>query len=91
MICLHSSLLCWKEESQMSKMLDADVIWETSLELAAAPVLIRKRDTTVGWWLDYRSTNSATRRNSIPLLFVDDCLDMLSGNIKAGRKVYILA
>ncbi|XP_052231012.1 uncharacterized protein LOC127844654 [Dreissena polymorpha] len=64
-----------EEESHLEKMLRAGVIQES------APVLIRKRDGTVRWCIDYRKLNDVTIKNVFPLPLIDDCLDTLAGNV----------
>ena len=56
-----------EEEAHLKKMLDAGVIQESISEWASAPVLIRKRDGTVRWCLDYRALNDVTTKDTFPL------------------------
>ncbi|MEX1352305.1 MAG: reverse transcriptase domain-containing protein, partial [Desulfobacterales bacterium] len=70
-----------EEKALLDKMLKAGVIQESTSDWAAAPVLIRKRDGSVRWCIDYRALNSVTVKDNFPLPFVSDCLDTLSGNI----------
>ena len=70
-----------EEESHLKKMLDAGVIKESVSEWASSPVLIRKRDGSVRWCIDYRALNDVTVKDTFPLPLVEDCLDTLAGNI----------
>ena len=70
-----------EEESHLKKMLDAGVIKESVSEWASSPVLIRKRDGSVRWCIDYRALNDVTVKDTFPLTLVEDCLDTLAGNI----------
>ena len=70
-----------EEEAHLKKMLDAGVIQESISEWASAPVLIRKRDGTVMWCIDYRALTNVTVKDTFPLPLVEDCLDSLSGNV----------
>ena len=70
-----------EEEEHLEKMLKAGVIQESTSDWAAAPVLIRKRDGTVRWCIDFRRLNAVTTRDVFPLPLVDDCLDTLSGSV----------
>ncbi len=70
-----------EEEGHLQKMMDAGVIQESMSEWASAPVLIRKRDGSVRWCIDYRALNNVTIKDTFPLPLVEDCLDTLSGNI----------
>ena len=49
-----------EEEAHLKKMLDAGVIQESVSDWASSPVLIRKRDGTVRWCIDYRGLNNVT-------------------------------
>ncbi|KAL8604518.1 hypothetical protein ACOMHN_015802 [Nucella lapillus] len=69
-----------EEEAHLRKMLDAGVIQESISEWASAPVLIRKKDGTVRWCIDYRALNDVTVKDTFPLPLVNDCLDALSGS-----------
>lgn len=48
--------LCFQEaeEKQLNKMLEAGVIRPSTSDWASVPVLIRKKDNSVHWCLDYR-------------------------------------
>ena len=70
-----------EEEGHLQKMLKAGVIEESTSPWASAPVLIRKRDGTVRWCIDYRALNNVTAKDVFPLPLVDECLDTLSGNV----------
>ena len=70
-----------EEEEHLKKMIQAGVIEESNSDWASTPVLIRKRDGTVRWCIDYRGLNKVTIKDVFPLPLVDDCLDTLSGNV----------
>ena len=70
-----------EEEANLKKMLDAGVIQESTSEWASLPVLVRKRDGTVRWCIDYRQLNNVTVKDVFPLPLVDDCLDTLTGSV----------
>ena len=70
-----------EEEAHLKKMLEAGVIQESTSEWASSPVLIRKRDGSVRYCIDYREVNKATVKDTFPLPLVDDCLDTLAGNV----------
>ncbi|MCG7869896.1 MAG: DDE-type integrase/transposase/recombinase, partial [Candidatus Thiodiazotropha taylori] len=57
------------------------MIQESSSDWASSPVLIRKRDGTVRWCIDYRKLNNVTVKDVFPLPLVDDCLDTLAGSV----------
>ena len=70
-----------EEKAHLDKMLNAGVIRPSQSEWASAPVLIRKRDGSVRWCVDYREVNKITDKDLFPLPLVEDCLDTLAGNV----------
>ena len=70
-----------EEEAHLKKMLQAGVIQDSTSDWASAPVLIRKRDGSVRWCIDYRLLNEVTVKDVFPLPLVDDCLDTLAGSV----------
>ena len=74
-----------EEEAHLKKMLEAGVIKEVASDWASSPVLIRKRDGSVRWCIDYRGLNKVTVKDVFPLPLVDDCLDTLAGNVWFSR------
>ena len=70
-----------EEEKHLEKMLKADVIEPSVSEWASSPVLVRKRDGSVRWCVDYRALNKVTKKDVFPLPLVEECMDTLSGNI----------
>ena len=69
-----------EEEAHLHKMLKTKVIRPSNSDWASAPVLVRKRDGSVRWCVDWRALNAATVKDSYPLPLVDECVDMLAGN-----------
>ena len=70
-----------QEEKHLNKMLKAGVIEPSSSEWASAPVLIRKRDGTLRWCIDYRALNAVTKKDLFPMPLVEQCIDALEGNV----------
>ena len=70
-----------EEEKELSKMLEAGVVQPSISEWASTPVLVRKRDGTVRFCIDYRALNNATVKDVYPLPLVEYCVDTLSDNI----------
>ena len=70
-----------EEEKHLEKMLKADVIEPSMSEWASSPVLVRKRDGSVRWCVDYRALNKVTKKDVFPLPLVEECMDSLSGNL----------
>lgn len=69
-----------EEEELLKKMIDAGVIQESMSDWASSPVLIRKRDGSIRWCIDYRALNEVTVKDTFPLPLIEDCLDTLAGN-----------
>ena len=69
-----------EEEELLKKMLKSGVIKPSNSDWCSAPVLIRKKDKSIRWCIDYRSLNAVTKKDVYPLPIVDECLDTLAGN-----------
>ena len=67
------------EQQHLDKILKAGVIQPSTSEWASAPVLVRKKDGTVRWCIDYRALNDRTIKDCFPLPIIEDCLDSLQG------------
>ena len=68
-----------EEEKCLKKMLDSGVIQPSNSEWASPSVLIRKKDGSVHWCVDYRALNKVTWKDAYPLPVIEECLDSLSG------------
>ena len=68
-----------EERKHLDKMIDAGVIRPSESDWASAPVLVRKKDGSVRWCIDYRALNERTVKDQYPLPLIEDCLDTLSG------------
>ena len=68
-----------EEEGHLQKMLDLGIIVPSSSEWASAPVLVRKKDGSVRYCIDFRQLNSLTVKDAFPLPLIEDCLDSLAG------------
>ena len=64
-----------EEEKHLEKMLEADVIETSMSEWASSPVLVRKRDGSVRWCVDYRALNKVTKTDVFPLHLIEECID----------------
>lgn len=65
---------------QVSDMLQRDVIRESTSPWSSPVVLVRKRDGSWRFCVDYRKVNAVTKRDVHPIPRVDDILDMLQGS-----------
>ena len=68
-----------EEEKYLKKMLDSGVIVPSNSEWASPSVLIRKKDGTVRWCIDFRAVNAVTRKDAFPLPLIEECRDLLEG------------
>jgi hypothetical protein len=69
-----------EEEKHLQDMLRNDVIRPSHSSWASPPVLVRKKDGTVRWCIDYRRLNEVTVKDVFPLPLIEQCLDTLSGH-----------
>lgn len=68
-----------EEQKHLEKMVEAGVIVESSSDWASAPVLVRKKDGSVRYCIDFRRLNSLTVKDAFPLPLIEDCMDTLAG------------
>ncbi len=66
-------------QQEVSKLLDHNIIEESHSPWSAPVVLVREKDGTHRFCVDYRHLNDVTIKDSHPLPRVDDTLDRLSG------------
>ncbi|GFT72329.1 hypothetical protein TNCV_3608951 [Trichonephila clavipes] len=71
-----------QEEIQklIKDMKNNDVIEPSSSPWASSIVLVRKKDGSTRFCVDYRRLNDVTKKDSYPLPRIDDTLDTLAGN-----------
>ena len=68
------------EDSEIQKMLDLGICKPSTSPWASPIVLVRKKDGSCRFCVDYRILNSHTYKDSYPLPRIEDCLDSLSGS-----------
>ena len=66
-------------EEMINDMLDLDVIQPTSSPWASPIVLVKKKDGSMRFCVDYRRLNRITKLDVYPLPRIDETLDVLSG------------
>lgn len=66
-------------DQEIDKMLRADIIEPSNSPWAAPIVLVKKRDGTTRFCVDYRKLNNVTTKDAYPLPRINESLDTLSG------------
>ena len=61
-------------------MLEQGAIQQSDSPWSSPMVLVKKKDGSGRFCVDYRKVNSVTRKNAYPLPWVDDTLDTLAGS-----------
>ena len=61
-------------------MLEKRVIQPSDSPWSSPIVLVKKKDGSVRFCIDYRKVNAITRKDAYPLPRVDDTLDTLAGS-----------
>lgn len=66
-------------EDNVADMLQRDIIRPSSSSWSSPVVLVRKKDGSVRFCVDYRALNKITRKDVYPMPRIDDALDTLQG------------
>ena len=69
----------WEEMAQVQQMLASDVIRPSNSPWASPVVMVRKKDGSLRFCVDFRQLNAATVKDAHPLPRIDDLLDALHG------------
>jgi len=67
-------------QSLLTEMLEKDVIQPSNSHCASPVVLVRKKDSTSHFCVDYRKVNLVTHKDAYPLPRISDVLDTLAGS-----------
>ena len=68
-----------KEMAQVQQMLSSNVIRPSNSPWASPVVMVRKKDGSLSFCVDFRQLNAATVKDAHPLPRIDDLLDALHG------------
>ena len=66
-------------EEQLEHLLKRGLVTESSSLFGALVLFVPKPNGTLRMYIDYRGLNKLTKKNSYPILRVDDLLDQLRG------------
>ena len=69
----------WEEMAQVQQMLASDVIRSSNSPWASPVVMVRKKDGSLHFCVDFRQLNAATAKDAHLLPRIDDLLDALHG------------
>ena len=67
-----------EERKTLKAMLDAKVIGLSQSVWASPPVLVRKKDGSWRYCIDFRGLNAVTTCNAYPLPLIKECIDSLA-------------
>jgi hypothetical protein len=66
-------------ENQVKKMMQSGLITPSLNPYASLVLLVKKKDGTWRFCVDYRKLNSVTIKNKFPMPIIDEFLDEISG------------
>ena len=71
---------CEEASNQIREMLKKDIIESSNGPWSSPIVLVKKKDSTYRFCVDYRELNAVTVKDAYPLPRIDSMLDSLSGS-----------
>lgn len=67
-------------DNEIDKMLDDDIIERSSGPWASTILLVKKKDGSIRFCIDYRKLNVVVKKDAYPLPRTGECLEALSGS-----------
>ena len=67
-------------ENELEKMLEQGVIEPSESPWSSPILLVKKKDGSIRFCIDFRKLNSLTRKDAYPLPRIDECLESLGGS-----------
>ena len=67
-------------DKQVQQMLETGVIEPSTSPWVSNVVMVKKKDGTMRFCVDYRQLNKLTRKDAYPLPRIDSCLDAMAGS-----------
>ena len=68
-------------DSQLENMIRQKLIQPSKSDFASNVVLVKKKDNTWRFRVDYRKVNDLTRKDAYPLPRIDECFDTLTASV----------
>ena len=68
-----------QEKANLEQMLAAGVIEHSHSEWASPPVLVRKKDGSWRYCIDFRAVSNVCAKDAYPHPLIEECLDSLAG------------
>ena len=68
-----------QEKEQLKEMLDEGIVRPSSSPWASLVVMVKKKDGTLCFCIDFRKLNDVTVKDALPLSRIDDTLEALKG------------
>ena len=69
-------------DKEIQKMLDNGIVEPSNSEFSSPPVLVRKKDGSVRFCIDYRKLNEKTVKDSYPLPRISEAIDSIGRDAK---------
>jgi hypothetical protein len=68
-----------ESDTLLKEMIQQGVVEPSSSPWASNVVLVRKKDGSLRWCIDFRQLNALSKKDAYPLPRIDTCMDALNG------------